>query len=137
MCCILPKGVNNSFFSFSNCACELMITDNFFGTLWIKCLKPFNLLYDLADPAILHKEIKEKNINMANIANYTTEELKELASICEIPVFKKSKVWYKPYSKMVSILLFFSVNVNWPLLPPFRLRILLNSADAVETKSAN
>ena len=72
---------------------------------------------------------------MANIANYTTEELKELASICEIPVFKKSKVWYKPYSKMVSILLFFSV--NWPLLPPFRLRILLNSADAVETKSAN
>ena len=109
----------------------------FFGTLWIKCLKPFNLLYDLADPAILHKEIKEKNINMANIANYTTEELKELASICEIPVFKKSKVWYKPYSKMVSILLFFSVNVNWPLLPRFRLRILLNSADAVGTKRAN
>ena len=74
---------------------------------------------------------------MANIANYTTEELKELAAICEIPVFKKCKVWYKPYSKMVSILLFFSVNVNWPLLPRFRLRILLNSADAVEAKRAN
>jgi len=49
-------------------------------------------LYYLGDPAILHKEIKEKNIIMANIANYTTEELKELASICEIPVLRKSKV---------------------------------------------
>ena len=137
MFCILPKGVNNGFFSFSNCACELMITDNFFWYFMNKCLKPFNLLYDLGDPAILHKEIKEKNINMANIANYTTEELKELASICEIPVFKKSKVWYKPYSKMVSILLFFTVNVNWPLLPRFKLRILLNSADVVEAKRAN
>ena len=31
---------------------------------------------------------------MANIASYTTEELKELASICEIPVLRKSKVWF-------------------------------------------
>lgn len=46
----------------------------------------------LGDPAILHKEIKEKKIIMANIVNYTTEELKELASICEIPVLRKSKV---------------------------------------------
>ena len=38
---------------------------------------------------------------------------------------------------MVSILIFFSVNVNWPLLPGFKLRILLNSADAVEAKRAN
>ena len=87
-----------------------MITDNFFGTLWIKCLKPFNLLYDLADPAILHKEIKEKNINMANIANYTTEELKELAPFVKFQYLKSLRYdtnlipkWFQFYSSLVLI----------------------------------
>lgn len=46
----------------------------------------------LGDPVILHKEIKEKNLNMARIQDCAVDELKELCSRCNIPVSGKSKV---------------------------------------------
>ena len=42
-----------------------------------------------------------------------------------------------PYSKMITILLFLRVHANWPLLPRFKLKIVLNSAGTIEAKMAN
>lgn len=40
---------------------------------------------------------------------------------------------HKPYSKMVANLwLFFSLHDNWPSKSPFKVKVLLNSADAIE-----
>ena len=53
------------------------------------------LYYISGDPAILHKKIKDENFDMVNISNYTLDELKEVASVCDIPTSGKSKVaWF-------------------------------------------
>ena len=41
------------------------------------------------------------------------------------------------YSKMAKNTLFFCLCVNWPSLPLFEPKILLNSADAIEAMGAN
>ena len=42
---------------------------------------------------------------------------------------------HKPYSKMVANLwLFFFLHDNWPSKSPFKVKVLLNSADAIEAK---
>ena len=43
---------------------------------------------------------------------------------------------YAPYSKMAKNILFFCLYVNWPLLPRFKPKILLNSVDAIEAMRA-
>ena len=44
---------------------------------------------------------------------------------------------HTPYSKMAENTLLFCLHVNWPLLPRFKPKIPLNSADGIEAKRAN
>jgi len=44
---------------------------------------------------------------------------------------------YTPNSKMAENTLFFCLHVNWPLLPRFKPKMSLNSANGVEATRAN
>ena len=59
---------------------------------YLKAFKITSVHSFQGDPAALHKEIKEENLNMAKLNEYDVEILKEFASHCQIPVSAKSRV---------------------------------------------